>query len=159
MQRCVRVTDGSSAASVTTANSILRAILRAAGADNFPVQLIVNNASCEETKEELASYARRATMEIPGQSGLLQRAGIQLPCRQQQVFDTAPDSACAAHLQRALRTISLLLRPSPRSLTPFRRNWSPGCACSAAARARPPPCFGGHGGVRWLTWYSRAGAW
>ena len=32
-------------------------------------------------------------------------------------------------------------------------------ALLAAARARPPPCFGGHGGVRWLTWYSRAGAW
>ena len=64
MQRCIIVTNGSFA-SVTTANSILQAILRAAGADNFPVQLIVNNASCEETKEELASYARRWTLWTP----------------------------------------------------------------------------------------------
>ena len=44
MQRCIIVTNGSFA-SVTTANSILQAILRAAGADNFPVQLIVDRKS------------------------------------------------------------------------------------------------------------------
>ena len=144
-------------ASVTTANSISQAILRAAGADNFPVQLIVNNASCEETKEELASYARRATIEILASLDYCKELEYS-SLAGKTVFDTAPDSACAAHL-RAVAD-DLLLSTIPTSLTPFP---PPGtghlAALLAAARARPPPCFGGHGGVRWLTWYSRAGAW
>ncbi len=74
------------------------------------------------------------------------------------VFDTAPDSACAAHLRAVADALSALHHPhEPHAFPP------PGtghlAALLAAARARPPPCFGGHGGVRWLTWYSRAGAW
>ena len=117
MQRCIIVTNGSFA-SVTTANSILQAILRAAGADNFPVQLIVNNASCEETKEELASYARRATIEILASLDYCKELEYS-SLAGKTVFDTAPDSACAAHL-RAVAD-DLLLSTIPTSLTPFPR--------------------------------------
>ena len=117
MQRCIIVTNGSFA-SVTTANSILQAILRAAGADNFPVQLIVNNASCEETKEELASYARRATIEILASLDYCKELEYS-SLAGKTVFATAPDSACAAHL-RAVAD-DLLLSTIPTSLTPFPR--------------------------------------
>ena len=138
MQRCIIVTNGSFA-SVTTAiitaipllytvrrcvkwipgwHSILQAILRAAGADNFPVQLIVNNASCEETKEELASYARRATIEILASLDYCKELEYS-SLAGKTVFDTAPDSACAAHL-RAVAD-DLLLSTIPTSLTPFPR--------------------------------------
>ena len=155
MQRCIIVTNGSFA-SVTTANSILQAILRAAGADNFPVQLIVNNASCAETKEELASYARHATIEILASLDYCKELEYS-SLAGKTVFDTAPDSACAAHLRAV--TDDLLLSTIPTSLTPSPPGTGHLAALLAAARARPPPCFGGHGGVRWLTWYSRAGAW
>ena len=92
--------------------------MRAAGADNFPVQLIVNNASCEETKEELASYARRATIEILASLDYCKELEYS-SLAGKTVFDTAPDSACAAHL-RAVAD-DLLLSTIPTSLTPFPR--------------------------------------
>ena len=127
MQRCIIVTNGSFA-SVTTANSILQAILRAAGADNFPVQLIVNNASCEETKEELASYARRATIEILITAKSWNTA--PLPAKR---CSTPRPTAPAPHTCAPLRTI-FCSPPSPRAsrLSPA-GNWSPGCAVGSGA--------------------------
>ncbi len=117
MQRCIIVTNGSFA-SVTTANSILQAILRASDRDAFPVQLIVNNASCAETKDELASYARRVTIEILASidySRELEYSSLA----GRTVFDTAPDSLCAAHLEAVAD--DLLLPTFPTRLTPFLR--------------------------------------
>lgn len=110
----------------------MQAILRAAGADNFPVQLIVNNASCEETKEELASYARRATIEILASLDYCKELEYS-SLAGKTVFDTAPDSACAAHL-RAVAD-DLLLSTIPTILTPF-----------------PPP---GTGSPGWRCWQRR----
>ena len=141
MQRCIIVTNGSFA-SVTTANSILQAILRAAGADNFPVQLIVNNAPCAGTKEELASYARRAIEILASLDYCKELEYSSLAGK--TVFDTAPDSACAAHL-RAVAD-DLLLSTIPTSLTPFpRRELVAWLRCWQRREPRPPPCFGGHG--------------
>ena len=117
MQRCVIVTNGSFA-SVTTANSLLQAILRASGADSFPVQLIVNNAPCVETKEELASYARRATIEILAYLDYCRELDYSSHAGK-TVFDTAPHSACAERL-RAIAD-DLLLSTIPTRLTPFPR--------------------------------------
>ena len=64
MDRCIIVTNGSFAA-MTTANSILQAVLRAADG-RIPVQLLVNNASSAGTREEVACYAQRANIEILG---------------------------------------------------------------------------------------------
>ncbi len=117
MQRCVIVTNGSFA-SVTTANSILQAVLRASGKERFPVQLIVNNASCGDTKDELASYARRATIEILASidySRELEYSSLA----GRTVFDTAPESICAAHLEAVAD--DLLLPTIPTRLTPFPR--------------------------------------
>lgn len=117
MQRCLIVTNGSFA-SVTTANSILQAVLRASGKERFPVQLIVNNASCSDTKDELASYARRATIEILASidySRELEYSSLA----GRTVFDTAPESLCAAHLEAVAD--DLLLPTIPTRLTPFPR--------------------------------------
>lgn len=117
MQRCVIVTNGGFA-SVTTANSLLQAILRASGEDIFPVQLLVNNASGADTKEELASYARHATIEILASidySRELEYSSLA----GKTVFDTAPDSACAAHLEAVAD--DFLLPTIPTRLTPFPR--------------------------------------
>lgn len=61
IQRCVLVSNGSFA-SVTAANSLLQAIQRSSS--DLAVQLLVNNASCCETREELAAYAKRANIEV-----------------------------------------------------------------------------------------------
>ncbi len=131
MQRCIIVTNGSFA-SVTTANSILQAILRAAGADNFPVQLIVNNASCEETKEELASYARRATIEILASLDYCKASWNTAPLPAKRCSTPRP-TAPAPHTCAPLRTI-FCSPPSPRAsrLSPA-GNWSPGCAAGSGA--------------------------
>ena len=155
MQRCIIVTNGSFA-SVTTANSILQAILRAAGADNFPVQLIVNNASCEETKEELASYARRATIEILASLDYCKE--LEYSSLAGKRCSTPRPTAPAPHTCAPLRTI-FCSPPSPRAsrLSPA-GNWSPGCAAGSGASS-PAALLWQTRSVRWLTWYSRAGAW
>ena len=117
MQRCIIVMNGSFA-SVTTANSLLQAILRASGEEIFPVQLIVNNASCAETKAELADYARRSTIEILANLDYCPELEYS-SLAGKTVFDTAPDSACAGRL-RAIAD-DLLLSTIPTKLTPFPR--------------------------------------
>ncbi len=117
MQRCVIVTNGSFA-SVTTANSLLQAILRASGEEIFPVQLIVNNASCDETKAELADYARRSTIEILAYLDHYTELEYS-SLAGKTVLDAAPDSACAERL-RAIAD-DLLLSTIPTKLTPFPR--------------------------------------
>lgn len=127
MQRCVIVTNGSFA-SVTTANSLLQAILRASGEDIFPVQLIVNNASRPETKDELADYARRSTIEILAYLDYYSELEYS-SLAGKTVFDAAPDSACAARLRAIaddllLSTISTRLTPFPRrELIVWLRRW------------------------------------
>ena len=76
MQRCVIVTNGSFA-SVTTANSLLQAILRASGADSFPVQLIVNNAPLRRDKGGAGQLRAARHDRNPRVFGLLPRVGIQ----------------------------------------------------------------------------------
>lgn len=115
MQRCIIVTNGSFA-SVTTANSLLQAILRASGEEIFPVQLIVNNASRAETKAELADYARRSTIEILANLDYCPELEFS-SLAGKTVFDIAPDSACAERL-RAIAD-DLLLSTIPTKLTPF----------------------------------------
>ena len=61
----------------------------------------MNNASCEETKEELASYARRATIEILASLDYCNELEYS-SLAGKTVFDTAPDSPCAAHLTREI---------------------------------------------------------
>ncbi len=70
------------------------------------------------TKEELASYARRATIEILASLDYCKELEYS-SLAGKTVFDTAPDSACAAHL-RAVAD-DLLLSTIPTSLTPFPR--------------------------------------
>ena len=117
MQRCILVTNGGFA-SVTTANSLLQAILHASGEEIFPVQLIVNNASSTETKAELADYARRATIEILAYLDYYSELEYSSLVGK-TVFDAAPDSACAERL-RAIAD-DLLLSTIPSKLTPFPR--------------------------------------
>lgn len=116
MQRCVIVTNGGFA-SVTTANSILQAILRASDVNVFPVQLIVNNARAE-AKDELASYARRVAIEILASLDYCRELEYS-SLAGKTVFDTEPDSICAQHL-RAIAD-DLLLPTIPTRLTPFPR--------------------------------------
>ena len=117
MQRCILVTNGGFA-SVTTANSLLQAILHASGEEIFPVQLIVNNASSAETKAELADYARRSTIEILAYLDYCPELEYSSLVGK-TVFDAAPDSACAERL-RAIAD-DLLLSTIPTKLTPFPR--------------------------------------
>lgn len=117
MQRCIIVTNGSFA-SVTTANSLLQAIVRASEAANFPVQLLVNNASCRDTQEELSDYARRATIEILAcldYSKELEYSSLA----GKTVFETAPESPIAQRIDQVAE--DLLLPTIPIDLTPFPR--------------------------------------
>ena len=103
------------------------------------------------------SVADQSSEALPNPAGLLQRAGIQLPCRQNGVRHRARQRLRRTPARRCGRSSALHHPHEPHAFPP------PGtghlAALLAAARARPPPCFGRHGGVRWLTWYSRAGAW
>ncbi len=117
MQRCIIVTNGSFA-SVTTANSLLQAIVRASEAANFPVQLLVNNASCRDTQEELSDYARRATIEILACLGYAKELEYSALAGK-TVFETAPQSAIAQRIDQVAE--DLLLPTIPIDLTPFPR--------------------------------------
>ncbi len=117
MQRCIIVTNGSFAA-VTTANSLLQAIIRASGTDTFPVQLIVNNAGTRETRDELASYAQRATIEILAHLNYdkeLEYASLA----GKTTFSVNPDSS-ASHLFSQIAD-DLLCGSIPTHLTPIPR--------------------------------------
>lgn len=139
MHRCIIVTNGSFA-SVTTANSILQGVLRAAHTEKFPVQLLVNNASCAETKAELAAYAQKATIEIVASIDYSHEVEFSALAGK-TVFDTAPDSAIAHHIQQIakdllLPTIPTDLTPVPRSeLIPWLQAWQRRELCRRLAHA------------------------
>lgn len=117
MHRCVIVTNGSFA-SVTTANSILQAVVQASGADGMPVQLVVNNASCAETQNELVSYAEKVNIQILASLDYCRELEYS-SLAGKTVFATAPDSACAQCLRQLADR--LLAVPAFSPLTPFPR--------------------------------------
>ncbi|MEG1380949.1 MAG: P-loop NTPase [Ruthenibacterium sp.] len=114
MQRCLIVTNGSFAA-VTTANTILQAVVTASGEENFPVQLIVN---CAECREELATYARRATIEILAFLNYDEEVEYS-SLAGKTVFSTNPTSIAATHFSQIAD--DLLCGAIPTALTPFPR--------------------------------------
>ncbi len=117
MQRCIIVTNGSFAA-VTAANSILQAVVRASGTENFPVQLIVNCANCMETRKELATYAQRATIEILAYINTDEELEYS-SLAGKTIFSVNAHSAMAAHFSQIAE--DLLVGAIPTKLTPFGR--------------------------------------
>ena len=116
MQRCILVSNGSFA-SVTTANSLLQAILRSVESDEFAVQLLVNNTA-DGAAEELADYAARAGIEILA-SVAYSRELDYSALMGKTVFDLAPDSPVAALLDQVAD--HLLSTPHPHEIVPFPR--------------------------------------
>ncbi len=116
MQRCILVSNGSFA-SVTTANSLLQAILRSVESDEFAVQLLVNNTA-DGAAEELADYAARVGVEILA-SVAYSRELDYSALMGKTVFDLAPDSPVAALLDQVADR--LLNTPRPHEIVPFPR--------------------------------------
>lgn len=127
MHRSVIITTGSFA-SVTTTNSILQGIVRAANGQKFPVQLLVNNAGCCETEQELVHYAARANIHTLAQLEYSQELEYSALAGK-TIFDTAPESSCAKQFKQIAADLQLpakstLLTPVPRQeLTTWLREW------------------------------------
>lgn len=116
MHRCIIVTNGSFA-SVTTANSLLQAIVKAGRGDIVPVQLLINNAD-DETKEQLYYFAQRAGVDIL--DSIDYAMGLRFSTLAgKTIFTTAPQCEAASRIHRVAKA---LVQPvQPTKLTPYPR--------------------------------------
>lgn len=152
MDRCIIVTNGSFAA-MTTANSILQAVLRAADG-RIPVQLLVNNASSAGTREEVACYAQRANIEILGtvdHAKELKHSSLA----GRTIFADLPGSAMAACFDQLAD--NLLAPAYPSRPVPFgRQSRCTGCGLAAPGAGTPAggkPCMiSSFGAAGWWTY-------
>lgn len=116
MQRCVLVANGSFA-SVTTANSLLQAVLRSVDAKLFSVQLLVN-ITADGAEEELVDYASR--VGVPVLSCVEYSRDLHYSALMgKTVFSYSPDSAAASLMDRVAE--DLLKEVPPMTITPFPR--------------------------------------
>ena len=127
MSRCILVTNGDFA-SVATANSILQGIINTEKDEDFPIQLVVNEANRHRAREEMASYAARARLEVLAcldSCPELEYSSME----GRTIFDYAPDSPAAAQMEAIAEsllspTLPVVPKPLPRrELLTWLRAW------------------------------------
>lgn len=127
MSRCILVTN-SAFASVATANAILQGIINTEKDEEFPIQLVVNQADQHEAREQMAAYAARVHLEV---LAYLDRwPELEYSCLDgRTIFDYAPQSAAAAQFEAIAEnllspTLQVTPRPMPRrELLTWLRGW------------------------------------
>lgn len=116
MHRCIIVISGSFA-SVTTANSLMQAVVKAGRRDIVPVQLLINNAD-RDAKDQLYDFAQGTNVDILDCVEYAKSLRYSALAGK-TVFAVSPQCQAAKNIRRAAQA---LCRPvQPTRLTPYSR--------------------------------------